>query len=70
MKKLSMQQKIEKIEKFDFLPMKGPVKLQNPDVTLSLFEYYGPDSNTLPENPERLFFGRCVGEGRRDLITK
>jgi tRNA (guanine10-N2)-methyltransferase len=43
MKKLTMPQKVGKIEKFDFLPLRGPVNLKNPDVFLSLFEYYGSD---------------------------
>ena len=70
MKKLTMAQKIERIEKFDFLPFRGPVKLNNPDIIFSLFEFFGPDQNNLPELPERIFFGRCVGEGQRELISK
>ena len=49
---------------------KGPVNLNKPDVTFCALEYYGFDHNNLPEEPFRLFFGRLVGEGQRDLITK
>jgi tRNA (guanine10-N2)-methyltransferase len=37
------------------------VKLKNPDVCLQLVEYYGLDSNNIPEKPYDLFFGRWVG---------
>ncbi len=70
MKKLTMNEKLERIEKFDFLPLRGPVNLKNPDIIFSVFEFFGTDQNSLPELPIRIFFGRCVGEGQRDLITK
>jgi tRNA (guanine10-N2)-methyltransferase len=41
--------------------VEGPVKLKNPDVCLQLVEYYGLDSNNVPEKPYDLFFGRWVG---------
>jgi len=70
MKKLTMKEKVEKIELFSFLPLEGPVNLKNPDVILSLFEFYGLDQNLTSNDPTRLFFGRCMGEGQRDLIMK
>jgi tRNA (guanine10-N2)-methyltransferase len=70
MKKLTMKEKVQKIENFDFLPLQGPVNLKTPDIIFSVFEFYGSDQNNLSDQPERIFFGRCVGEGRRDLITK
>ena len=65
-----MQERLAKIETYDYLPVQGPVKLDNPDVTFMAFEFYGFDHNNLPEEPEHLFFGQFVAEGQRELITK
>ena len=65
-----MDEKLERIERFDYLPMQGPVNLKNPQVIFSNFEFFGNDPNHLPENATRIFFGRCVGEGQRELINK
>lgn len=70
MKKYTLQEKLAKIEEFKYLPLEGKVNLSQPDVTFAALEFYGFDHNNLPEKPLRLFFGRLVGEGRRDLITK
>ena len=48
----------------------GPVKLKNPDVIFSAFEFYGFDQNNLSEEPLNLFFGQLISEGQRELITK
>ena len=68
--KLSFQDRIKRIESFDYLPTKGPVRMKNPDITFSNFEFWGMDNNNLSNSPQRLFFGRCIGRGQRDLITK
>ena len=70
MKRLSMQERLVKIESFEYLPVQGPVKLDKPDVTFVAFEFYGFDHNNLPEEPLHLFFGKFVAEGQRELITK
>ncbi|XP_026330319.1 tRNA (guanine(10)-N2)-methyltransferase homolog isoform X2 [Hyposmocoma kahamanoa] len=67
-KHFTMKEKVEKIEKFSYLPLEGPVKLKNPDVTLSYLEFYGIDPNNVPEKPYDLFFGKWVADGQRDLI--
>lgn len=66
----SQAEKVAKIESFSYLPLEGPVKLKNPDVCLQLVEYYGLDSNNIPEKPYDLFFGRWLADGQRELITK
>ena len=48
----------------------GPVNLRNPDVTFSYIEFWGLDQNKLPSEPERVMFGRMVGEGQRERIAK
>jgi len=45
---------------FSYLPLEGPVKLKNPDITLCYIEYYGLDPNSIPEQPYEYFFGKWV----------
>lgn len=70
MKKLTNEEKLNQIESFDYMPVQGPVKLKDPDVTFITFEFYGFDHNKIPEEPQQLFFGTLVAEGQRDCITK
>ena len=70
MKRINMEERLQRIENFDFLPVKGPVKLQGPDVTFVAFEFYGFDHNNLPDQPLKMFFGQWVADGQRDLIPK
>ncbi|XP_013166672.1 PREDICTED: tRNA (guanine(10)-N2)-methyltransferase homolog [Papilio xuthus] len=67
-KHFTMKEKVHKIENFSYLPLKGPVKLKNPDIILSYFEFYGVDPNNVPDKPYDVFFGRWVTDGQRDLI--
>lgn len=67
-KHFSIQEKLDKIEEFTYLPLKGSVKLKNPDITLSYLEFYGVNPNNVPEQPYDLFFGKWISEGQRDLI--
>ncbi|CAG9787442.1 unnamed protein product [Diatraea saccharalis] len=67
-KHFTMKEKVEKIEAFSYLPLNGPVRLKDPDVTLAYLEYYGVDPNNVPEEPYEVFFGRWVADGQRDLI--
>ena len=39
-------------------------------MTFCALEHFGFDHNHLPDEPFRLFFGRLVAEGQRDLIAK
>ncbi|XP_028161170.1 tRNA (guanine(10)-N2)-methyltransferase homolog [Ostrinia furnacalis] len=67
-KHFSMKEKVDKIEKFSYMPLEGAVKLKKPDVTLSYLEFYGVDPNNVPEEPHDLFFGRWIADGQRDVI--
>ncbi|XP_059470079.1 tRNA (guanine(10)-N2)-methyltransferase homolog [Neocloeon triangulifer] len=69
-KSISQKEKVERIESFGYLPIEGDVNLKNPDVVYYLLEYFGQDSNNIPEKPYELFFGRRVADGQRALITK
>ena len=41
MKKLSMEERLQRIESFSYMPVQGPVKLHDPDVTFVNFEFHG-----------------------------
>jgi len=69
-KKVSGKERHDKIESLSYLPLRGPVNLTNPDVIFSYLEFHGFDQNNLPEEPEKIMFGRLVGEGQRDKIRK
>nr|XP_026498504.1 tRNA (guanine(10)-N2)-methyltransferase homolog [Vanessa tameamea] len=67
-KHFTMKEKVDKIENFSYLPLHGPVKLKNPDITLAYLEFYGVDPNNVPDQPHDLFFGKWVADGQRELI--
>ncbi|XP_066558150.1 tRNA (guanine(10)-N(2))-methyltransferase TRMT11 isoform X2 [Amia ocellicauda] len=67
-KTLLHQQRIQKIDALEFLPFQGKVNLKNPDHVFCLLEDYGSDPNCIPDEPFRIFFGRWVADGQRDLI--
>lgn len=45
---------------FSYLPLKGRVRLKDPDVCFHYIEYYGSMPNKPPLEPYRVFFGRWV----------
>ncbi|XP_044761026.1 tRNA (guanine(10)-N2)-methyltransferase homolog [Coccinella septempunctata] len=67
-KHFSQQEKIQKIEQFDYLPVEGSVKLKDPDVCLQYIEYYGTIPTSAPEEPYCVFFGKLITTGLRQLI--
>ncbi|KAG7210249.1 hypothetical protein KM043_011797 [Ampulex compressa] len=69
-KHFPQKEKVNKIESFSYLPLDGPVKLNNPDVTLYYIEFYGLNPNNIPDEPYELFFGRWIADGQRSLIPK
>ena len=52
--RLTMEERLARIESFDYLPILGPVRMSNPDVVYSNFEFWGMDANRLPKAPHRL----------------
>lgn len=69
-KHFSQREKVDKIESFSYLPLEGPVKLKDPDITLYYIEYYGLNPNDIPERPYEHFFGRWIADGQRELIQR
>lgn len=60
---MELKDQILRIERFSFLPFKGPIDLKDPDVIFTYFEDYGtPETRgpSLPEQPTRVLFGVLV----------
>ena len=52
--RLTFEDRLERIESFDYLPILGPVRMSDPDVVYSNFEFWGMDNNRRPSAPYRL----------------
>lgn len=53
-----------------YLPINGKVDLNNAQHQFSILEDYGNVAEEVPEEPVRVFFGRDVGSGCRNLINR
>ncbi|KAK4307794.1 hypothetical protein Pmani_020463 [Petrolisthes manimaculis] len=69
-KTLKIADKLAKIEALEYLPFEGHVDLKNADTCLHFIEYYGLDPNSIPTTPYKIFVGRWVAEGQRELIGR
>ncbi|VDI05535.1 tRNA (guanine10-N2)-methyltransferase, partial [Mytilus galloprovincialis] len=54
----------------DIFSFKGKVNLKNPDNTFGLLEYYGANKTEPPDKPFKIYFGRLIADGQRDLIQQ
>lgn len=68
-KKISLADKVERIEKLDFLPFQGVINLKTPEVTFHYYEYFGRDQKSVPEDPFQIVFGRWIADSsnRKDI---
>lgn len=66
--KINKQEKMDLMEKLDFLGWEGPINLTNPEHTFYYVEYYGIDPNYRPEKPYQVYFGRYLSSGMRSMI--
>lgn len=66
-KHIKHEEKIERIESMEYLPLKGRIELKNPDNNLIYFEYWGVDPKNVPLVPHEIVFGRWVG--KEDLTS-
>ena len=57
-------------QRLSFLPFNGKVDLRHADHEFHILEDYGDDPNSAPMEPLRIFFGRLIGHGQRDLINR
>lgn len=63
---LSAEQQMAIINRFSFLPLKGPIKLQDPDETFVVFGCLS--SKTWNFDPEIWLFGRLMAQSSRYLV--
>ncbi|XP_038051351.1 tRNA (guanine(10)-N2)-methyltransferase homolog [Patiria miniata] len=67
-KKLGMVEKLAIIEDLaEFLDFKGKVDLKNPEQVFHIYADYGLTPNKIPEQPYKVYFGRLIAEGQRQL---
>lgn len=60
------------INSFRYLPLKGPIKLKNPDLEFTIFETYPPidhRNSAQDRQPQLYHFGRHLARTSRDLVT-
>lgn len=69
-RRLTQQEKIDRIETLDYLPVLGPVDLRTPDVHWYYIEYYGRDTLRVPEQPLAHLFGRWLADGQRAMLKE
>ena len=68
MKKLSLKERIARIESLDRVPCQGRLDLINPAVVLSYLEFWGLDNNNLEVEPINIFFGLKIGKYIKPLM--
>lgn len=64
----TQHEKVDKIETFPYLPVRGAVNLRSPEVVWWYIEFYGLDPNDVPAQPVTIIFGRWLSDGRRAVI--
>ncbi|XP_035775870.1 tRNA (guanine(10)-N2)-methyltransferase homolog isoform X1 [Anopheles albimanus] len=69
-KHFSHQEKVEKIETMNYLPLEGAVDLKNPNVPFWYIEFWGMDPTNVPEQPDDVLFGLWIADGNRDMINE
>ncbi|XP_055376506.1 tRNA (guanine(10)-N2)-methyltransferase homolog isoform X2 [Condylostylus longicornis] len=69
-KHFTQKEKVQKIENFDYLPLRGKVNLKAPDVEWWYIEFYGMNPKDVPNDPFSTIFARWVADGQRNLINE
>lgn len=64
----SIQEQIEKFEKFSWIQFQGPVKLTDPDATFLVSENVGLGNRNAV--PKWIYFGRHISHTRRDIVDQ
>ncbi|KAK7741856.1 hypothetical protein SLS53_004923 [Cytospora paraplurivora] len=61
----------ELINTFRYLPLRGPIKMKDPDLEFTIFEEWPVSSPLLGiKDPTAFHFGRHVGKGARDMVAR
>lgn len=64
--KRSKPQQREVIESFSYLDFNGPIKMNNAEVEMCVFEEYEQNAS----QPKKLYLGRMLAKGNRDVVAK
>ncbi|KAJ2486366.1 hypothetical protein EV174_001164 [Coemansia sp. RSA 2320] len=68
---LAQKEKVAAIESFSFLGFEGAIKMKGAEAEFFVCEEYPVlDTPLAAEQPRRIWFGRVVGQGSRELIDK
>ncbi|KAF7728275.1 hypothetical protein EC973_006449 [Apophysomyces ossiformis] len=70
---INAKRQLEVINSFSYLGFDGPIDMKKPDVQFGVLEDYGSMAGIAgapAEAPERIFMGRLVASGSRDLVQK
>ncbi|KAJ1797139.1 hypothetical protein LPJ59_003325 [Coemansia sp. RSA 2399] len=66
---LTQAEKVAVIESFSFMGFEGPIRMKAPEMEFLVCEDYGRTNLPVPpETPKKLWFGRIVGRGSRQLV--
>lgn len=59
------------INSFRYMPLRGPIKMKDPSQEYTVFEEWPSDSPRLGvPHPDRFHFGRLLGRGARDMVSR
>lgn len=69
---IEMDEQIRRINRFSFLPVRGPVNMKSPDITYAILEDYEKNDHVdvRTKNLQRVFFGIWIADGNRSAISK
>lgn len=63
--------RIELINSFSYLPLKGKIQMSNPDEIFTVFDIWPFDSVPMGiENPTKIFLGRYIASSSREVVLK
>ncbi|XP_067619700.1 tRNA (guanine(10)-N2)-methyltransferase homolog isoform X2 [Eurosta solidaginis] len=69
-KHISQKEKVQRIEKLEYLPLHGEIDLKSPQAEWCYIEFWGLDPTSVPQTPEDILFGRLIAKGQRNLIKE
>ncbi|KAL1964678.1 hypothetical protein VTN77DRAFT_6704 [Rasamsonia byssochlamydoides] len=82
--KRSLQEKRDIIQSFAYLDFQGPIRMKDPDEDFCVFEEFlwdveaitspetsvTPHPPTEPQEPKKIYFGRWVAHGSREMVNR
>jgi len=63
--------RLELIEELDYLPLRGAIRLADPEQLFTIFEHWRHQAVTLGvPDPERYYLGRLIARSAKDMVRK